>query len=248
MSGQRCRLLPLANADGPWQMAADETLLETAAQGIASLRFYRWSPATMTLGYFQAAAECRAYPGLAELPLVRRASGGATLVHHHEVTYCLALPAGSPWQTRGESWVRRMHGIVRDALAALGISAHLATEERLLGRILCFLHQTPGDLLLVRRAGLHKVLGSAQRKQRDSLMQHGGILLAQSPHTPELPGIAELTGRRIAEEELSAVVCAELEKQLGWALEPGDWTDAERQRIAEHIAGRYGTDAWNLKR
>ena len=51
-----CRLLPLAVADGPHNMAADEALLETALNGIASFRCYTWSEPTLSLGYFQPAA------------------------------------------------------------------------------------------------------------------------------------------------------------------------------------------------
>src|ERR687887_40477 len=111
MSVLACRLLPYAAAGGPHNMAADEMLLESAAAGVASLRFYGWCEATLSLGYFQAEKLRCADERLAQLPYVRRPTGGATLVHHHEVTYALGLPAGPPWQT-GEPWLRRMHGII----------------------------------------------------------------------------------------------------------------------------------------
>ena len=53
MSIPICRLLPYTVAAGPQNMAADEALLERAAAGIASVRFYGWSEATVSLGYFQ---------------------------------------------------------------------------------------------------------------------------------------------------------------------------------------------------
>src|SRR5712692_4618360 len=118
-----CRVMPFAESDGPGNMAADQTLLETAATGVTSLRFYGWTKATLSLGYFQPAALRLADPLLAQLPFVRRPTGGEALVHHHELTYALALPAGSPWQRRGESWIQRMHGIIRIALAGLNINA-----------------------------------------------------------------------------------------------------------------------------
>ncbi len=153
------RLLPFHIADGAWQMAADEVMLEAAVAGIASLRFYGWPRANLSIGYFQNAAMAQAHPGLADLPLVRRASGGAALVHHLEVTYALGLPAGSPWQVRGEPWPRRMHTMVAIALRTFGIQARLCSsaDERKHGAVLCFLHLTPDDLLL----GEHKVVGSA---------------------------------------------------------------------------------------
>src|SRR5438067_8081783 len=105
------RLLPYHVAGGPWNMAADEALLAAAAAGRASLRFYGWTEPTLSLGYFQPARLCRAYPGLGELAWVRRPSGGAALVHHLEVTYALALPAGADWQPAGVSWLGRLHEV-----------------------------------------------------------------------------------------------------------------------------------------
>lgn len=242
-----CRLLPLVEADGPWQMAADQALLEGAAEaGTASLRFYTWPRATLSLGYFQPEAVRHSDARLAALPWVRRPSGGEALVHDREVTYALALPPGSPWQRRGESWLWRMHGIIAEALAELGVTARPCGEgeERRLGEALCFLHQTPADLLV----GGAKVVGSAQRKQRGALMQHGGILLAASPAAPQLPGVADLAGRRLTPPEVAAAVAAQFGHATGAALEGGDWSDAERRRIAELVATRYTQPAWNSKR
>src|SRR5262249_44203157 len=101
---QALRHLQLEGGSGAANMAADEVLLEAASRGTASLRFYTWAEATLSLGYFQPAAE--RLPGL---PWVRRASGGSALVHDQELTYCLALPAGAPWQRGGESWICRFH-------------------------------------------------------------------------------------------------------------------------------------------
>ena len=47
------RLLPLEVNFGQQAMALDEVLLEKAAQGQASLRFYQWASPTVSLGYFQ---------------------------------------------------------------------------------------------------------------------------------------------------------------------------------------------------
>jgi lipoate-protein ligase A len=227
-------------------MAADETLLEAAASGTASFRLYGWSQPTLSLGYFQASAASRAYPRLGELAWVRRPSGGAALVHHLEVTYALTLPAGPPWQKRGESWLRRMHAILTDALASLGVSARACGdhEEKKLGDILCFLHHTPGDLLIDDA----KIVGSAQRKQRGSLMQHGSILLAASLRTPHLRGIRELAGVSLSVESLSAAVAELLAKQTRWQLIASEWTPREIERIDALAAGKYSQPAWNCKR
>jgi lipoate-protein ligase A len=242
-----CRLLPFAASDGPTNMAADESLLDSAVAGIPSLRFYAWAPPTVSLGYFQPAAAHDTDPLLSPLPFVRRCTGGATLVHHHELTYALALPPGAGWQPRDRPWLCRMHGIIDAALAEFGVSVRACCtgEEKKLGDVLCFLHQTPGDLL----CGGAKVVGSAQRKQRGALLQHGGILLAQSPHTPSLPGLRELAGfdpeRR---EEFQAALREAFVRDTGWGLEPAGWTETERHRTAELAETKYGREAWNRKR
>jgi lipoate-protein ligase A len=238
------RLLPFHIAPGAWNMAADEVLLEAAADGVASLRFYGWSQPTLSLGYFQAEAVCRADPRLGELAWVRRPSGGAALVHHLDMTYALGLPAGPPWQRKGASWLRRMHTILTDALATLGVNVALCDEERKLGDVLCFLHYTPGDLIL----GGSKVAGSAQRKQRGALMQHGSILLAASPATPMLPGIRELAGVSIAPPDLCAAAAEYFARQVGCSLQPSDWRDNERRRLEELVQSKYRQSSWNRKR
>jgi lipoate-protein ligase A len=240
-----CRLLPYALADGPHNMAADEVLLESAAAGVASLRFYGWSEATLSLGYFQSEHVRQADEGLVRLPYVRRPTGGATLVHHYEVTYALGLPAGTPWHT-AQSWLQRMHGIIGCALQDLGVATrmHLPGEETSHAGALCFRHFTPGDLLI----GAAKVVGSAQRRQRGALVQHGAILLAGSPYTPALPGIQELCKRMLCVEEIAAAIKREIARQTGWDLAGGDWRALERERIARLVAERYTRDRWNRKR
>lgn len=227
-------------------MAADEALLEAAAAGIASLRFYGWSQPTLSLGYFQAAEAARSFPRLGELAWVRRPSGGAALVHHLEVTYALALPPGAPWQKRGESWLWRMHGILRDALAALGVAVRLCGEEegQKRGEVLCFLHHTPGDVLI----GEDKITGSAQRKMRGALLQHGSLLLTASPFTPQLPGSRELTGQDISPHNLCSATIESFTHHTGWKIEPAAWDDALRRRSEEIAAAKYTQNAWNGKR
>jgi lipoate-protein ligase A len=246
MTALRCRVLPFEVAAGPANMADDEALLLSALEGRAALRFYGWSAATLSLGYFQSSAASRAEPLLVGLPWVRRPTGGEAIVHHHEVTYALTLPPGRPWQAPGESWLTRLHAVIARALAEFGVAVRAAGpgEERKLGEVLCFLHHTPGDLLL----GPHKVVGSAQRKGRGALLQHGSILLQTSPAAPALPGIAELSGRLLRPTEVTGAIGSELARDTGWRLEPSDWTDAERRRRAELSANKYATARWNARR
>jgi lipoate-protein ligase A len=239
-------------------MAADEVLLESAVAGQASMRFYGWSEATVSLGYFQPERLRRGDERLAKLPWVRRPTGGGALVHHHELTYALALPSelarsfgGYAHASRvhgtgrlADSWLCRMHTIIAGALTRLGVNPATVKEEKPPPGLLCFQHFTPGDLVV----GVAKVVGSAQRRQRGALLQHGAILLATSPHAPVLAGIRELTGRSFASPEIVSTLEREFVAQMGWTLEAGDWTTVERQRTDNLVQIKYGQPAWNNKR
>lgn len=235
------RLLPHEVASGPFNMAGDEVLLISAAQGVASLRFYGWREATVSLGYFQAASARQG--AIAVLPFVRRPSGGGMLVHHHELTYALALPAAHLRQTPG-SWLVRMHQVIARALRELGVEVRQegqcapAPDEAL-----CFRRWSCGDLTL---AG-HKVVGSAQRKQRQCLLQHGAVLLQASPVASELKGIGDLCDTRIATGELEAAIALALGTETAWQIAEGTWTATETE-VRELVATRYGRQVWNEKR
>jgi lipoate-protein ligase A len=240
------RLLPLEVRDGPGNMAADEVMLEAAVGGAASLRFYTWHPATLSLGYFQPHSVRDSDPQLRALPFVRRPSGGATLIHDQELTYALALPAGNSWQPRGQSWICRMHDIIAEVLRSLGVEARAVPcgQEKKLGDVLCFQHQTTGDLILYG----HKVVGSAQRKQRGALLQHGALLLARSERAPVLPGIHDLAAHAIGVEDLAKRLTHAFLQQTGWQPQSCPWSDAESSRICECAHSKYRSEQWNCRR
>jgi lipoyl(octanoyl) transferase len=241
-----CRLLPTAARSGPANMAADEALMRSALdQGVASLRFYTWTEPTLSLGYFQPHAERLSDALLEDAAWVRRPTGGAAILHHLELTYSLALPAGPPWHST-ESWLCRFHQAVAAALGQFGVESWLMAQgaEKTLGPFLCFLHQTPGDVLV----NGHKVVGSAQRRPRGAIMQHGSILLRQSALTPALPGIAELSGACPTVPELEQAIVTELARITEWEFEPAYWTAAERRTMAELVRTKYATAEWNEKR
>jgi lipoate-protein ligase A len=234
-------------AGGATQMAADETMLESALMGVASLRFYCWDEPTVSLGYFQS-HRVRHAAGLESLPYVRRPTGGETLVHHHELTYALALPAGRPWQLASEpvsTWLSRFHGVVGEALARMGVSAR--QEEILLppaGPTFCFHHVTAGDLVIEGR----KIAGSAQRRRKGALLQHGAVLLKRSPHAPALQGILDLTGIALDGDELASEISRSWMCHSGSTLETSPWSVEEERRIEALRSNRYTDVVWNQKR
>jgi lipoate-protein ligase A len=241
------RLLPFASLDGPTNMAADEVMLESAAErGIASLRFYTWTQPTLSLGYFQTSMVREEVPSLAFLSWVRRSTGGAGIVHDRELTYSFALPPHRDWKSH-ESWICRIHRLVQDVLADAGVESRLVQcgEEQKLGEVLCFLHQTPGDLLM----GNSKVAGSAQRKLKGSLLQHGSLLLRRSQSAPELAGMEDLAGRNLfAPQEFADRLTFQFVNETEASIFPREWTDEEWDRMEEVKLQKYANVEWNQKR
>lgn len=244
------RTLPFTSSSGAGNMAADEAMLVGAAEhAVASLRVYSWDTPTLSLGYFQEASIRKSDERLAHLPWVRRSTGGAAIVHdpETELTYSLALPAGELWQPRGESWICRVHHALQDTLRSVwGIESKLVVcgEEQKRGPLLCFLHQTAGDLLVDG----HKVAGSAQRKHKGALLQHGSILLRQSYLTPLLPGIRELTTHNISFDDLAIALTRRLAVDTGWHFAPAAWTTEELATTQRIEMEKFGAVTWNEKR
>jgi lipoyl(octanoyl) transferase len=177
---------------GVRNMAIDEALLEAAHdQGECTVRWYRWNTATVSLGYFQAESGALANPELSGLPLVRRLTGGGAILHHHEWTYSCAVPAAHPLAQSPSQVYDLAHGRIIAALADRGVSSasprgtkNPAAEAA----FLCFGRGDPRDIVLCG----HKIVGSAQRRRRGTVLQHGSLLLRRSEYAPQFSGVLDL--------------------------------------------------------
>lgn len=245
------RVYPLQTNSGAMAMALDEVLLEKAGQGVSSLRFYQWDQPTVSLGYFQPHAAGNPFQGL---PLVRRPTGGDLLIHHHELTYALALP--DPLiRCKPEEVACLIHRVIARALRDWGVKTDCQPEKSRLPAgeapegVLCFLHPAPGDVMVLGS----KVVGSAQRRRGGALIQHGSVLLATSPHAPWLQGIRELSGQNIGAAELALklqmVIPTGLADQgIPLARVSTDWTDPEMGAAAHIARTRYENPEWTKRR
>jgi lipoate-protein ligase A len=239
------RLLIDEAADGAWNMAVDEALLESAAGGeVPTLRFYRWNPPTLSLGYFQVAADRDAHPPSRGCPMVRRASGGGAILHDQEITYSFVLPAARRRPGAAGFLYDAAHETLIELLDELGVSCRLCERTSRLRPFLCFQRRSPGDVLL----GEDKVAGSAQRRHAGALLQHGSILLRRSRFAPELPGLADLAGPRFPDTIFPARWLPRLAERLGVDLKPGCLSDREVRRARQLVADKFGHSRWNDRR
>ncbi|MDP7017575.1 MAG: hypothetical protein QGG36_17360 [Pirellulaceae bacterium] len=209
------RLIIDEPAAGAHNMAVDEWLLHDAGRSNCIwLRLYQWNTPTLTLGYFQSWADRALHPASSQLDTTRRASGGGAIVHDRELTYSVAIPtARAP--SAGELYDQVHQSLVR-AFAECGVDARLCDtpDQSPSPAFLCFARRATGDILCDR----HKIVGSAQRRRRLAVLQHGSILLQRSDVTPQLSGIAEAAGISIERDSLEGVWLPILGQVMGWKV------------------------------
>lgn len=186
-------------------MSIDQAmLLQTAEDDIARLRFYSWDKPTVSLGYFQKFDEFRSFNPAEDLSVVRRATGGGAIVHHYDWTYSITIPAtraGAVAHGASPRLYDCVHGAVIGWLERHQVAAELWSNQPLPDiqqssavcnaggcSFLCFERRHAGDVIVDG----FKVMGSAQRRHGQALLQHGSLLLQSSPLATSLLGLAEL--------------------------------------------------------
>ena len=246
-------------------MAMDEALMVHAAQtGQWILRVYSWSSPTLSFGRNQSALGAYDRVRLVErgIDVVRRPTGGRAILHDREVTYSVVGPVADAGDL-GESYTR-INRLLIAALWALGLHADVVDRKDLLprtaelerpGPLPCFHHPSAGEITLQGR----KLVGSAQWRSSDALLQHGSILVdddqAQlatfaSVRTGDIPKPATLrdalqrapTETEVAEVLFDAV--QKLEDSSAHLLE----LDQELLDRANMLRQHYLDDSWTWRR
>jgi lipoate-protein ligase A len=109
---------------------------------------------------------------------------------------------------------------------------------------LCFTDQDPEDIVV----GCVKLVGSAQRRRAGVVLQHGSVLLARSPATPELPGAAELAGVSPDAGAWADRLILALPAAMSLVPREAAWTPewlSHAERLERTI---YRSDAWTRRR
>lgn len=156
------RLIPLETHSAGMNMALDEACAHALAEGSVSptIRFYRWKPSAVSIGYFQSLAqevdvkECLKQG----IDIVRRRTGGGAVYHDYdgEITYSIIAPEGMFERNIVESYRQVAQGIIT-GLSTLGVKAEFVPIN---------------DLVVSGK----KISGNAQTRRNGILQMHGTIL------------------------------------------------------------------------
>lgn len=200
-------------------MAEDAALLERAIRGEGPfLRVYGWLRPTLSLGYFQKEAEVAEAGACARLgvDVTRRFTGGGAILHQHEVTFAVALPASHPLAKLdvNESYLALTKPLLK-LLREQGVACAFRGEGPEAKTANCFAGAACPDIVAQGR----KLFGSAQRRKQGAVLQHGSLLLDIDA------GLwAGVFGPRLGQGYISLA-------ELGW--QPGlDWQAALQQAYA----------------
>jgi lipoate-protein ligase A len=246
----RCRLILSEPASGAMNMALDEALLESVGDEPV-LRIYQWSRPTLSLGYFQAAAERDTHEASRTCDVVRRPSGGGAILHDRELTYCLVLPEALAKTQPHTNWYFAVHRAPIESLQLLtggtsGLALCQNPPEIPVGEepFLCFQRRAEGDVLF----GEQKIAGSAQRRRGGAILQHGSVLLERSPHAPELPGICDLVEHTVEFAQILELLAPRIAERLSFRLRES-MLDADELDLANQLhATKYNAPTWTERR
>jgi len=255
----RWRLIVHEASHGAWNMGVDEALLASAVRtGRPALRFYRWQGPWLSLGYGQIFDRGRIEAcGRAGVGVVRRVTGGRAVLHGSDLTYALAAREGQLPADLMASY-DLVAGVLVGALQALGVEALASPFPRRReafqqgfqidptgtvsrpqrGEFDCFARAAGREICV----GGRKLAGSAQRRAKGGILQHGSIRLAPDP--PEARRASSLSGAgatslmelgvNSAPEVLQAACVEAFEQALG-PLEVGVLTAEELEAADERV-------------
>ncbi|NER83033.1 MAG: lipoate--protein ligase family protein, partial [Leptolyngbya sp. SIO1D8] len=237
---QPWRFIPELVASGVTHMAIDTWLLDQLLSGKQrpTLRFYRWSPISISLGYHQ-----KRWPSSWEelswqgqpIELVKRPTGGRAVLHQGDFTYAIVMPMMGAHR---QDLYKHICNALIAAWEGLGVALNYGTAGRgYRHQPSCFATATAADL--VTDTG-YKLIGSAQLRRDRCLLQQGTMRLWPDPvlyaqvfeetmHPAAIP--ASIPGQ-LSEGWLATLshrVIAAVEKELGVTFEETPLTTHEQQ-------------------
>ncbi|CAN5252454.1 biotin/lipoate A/B protein ligase family protein [soil metagenome] len=215
-------------------MAVDVALMERARlTGEHVFRTYGWSCPTLSLGRNQAARDRYDLTRLEQrkVDVVRRPTGGRSILHWRELTYSVAAPVESTPAAR--AIYATINEMILRALLRLGIEAEIARSRtaRQPDQHPCFAEPGDGEIMAQAAGGRGKLVGSAQYLENGALLQHGSILLHD-----DQPLLLELMGRGAAQTHAVSV-----SGTLGRDVSRSEVADALLETVRLSSQGRADT-------
>ena len=254
---EKWRLLDTGFRDAFYNMALDEAIAIARSKKLVpnTLRFFRWEPSAVSIGYFQSMEEEVDIEACNRLGIdyVRRRTGGGAVYHDQdgELTYSLIINEDHPLISRDfqKTYETLCSGIVR-GLRILGVPAEFKPIN---------------DIIVDGK----KISGNAQTRSMNVVHQHGTILRDVDPTLmftvlkvpsekirdkmiksvkERVTSAEDYLKREVSFEELKNALIRGFEETFNIKLVPGEVTDFEEQTAIKLKMEKYSTREWNFKR
>ena len=266
------RLIVNAPAEGAWNMAVDEAILESTANLLqpTTLRLYSWNPSCLSLGYAQSINDIDETRLIARgWGLVRRPTGGKAILHADELTYSICSSEKDP-HVQGsilESYRHLSKGLMA-TLQNIGLTAnsepHKTPSERNTTKPFCF--EVPSDYEITLNE--KKIIGSAQARKKNGVLQHGAIpLFGDITRITEVlrytseedratsrtllqnhaTTVEEQSGQKITWKQLAYALIDGFGNALDVEIRTGHLSELERQRAKQILEEKYANPEWTRR-
>lgn len=254
---EKWRLLDTGLHDAFYNMALDEAIAIARSKNLVpnTLRFFRWNPSALSIGYFQSMEEEVDIEACNErdIDYVRRRTGGGAVYHDRdgELTYSLIINEGHRLTSKDfqETYETLCSGLVL-GLRLLGIPAEFKPIN---------------DIIVEGK----KISGNAQTRGMRVVHQHGTILRKVDPKLmftllrvpsekirdkmiesveERVTSINRFLKREASFGELKEALINGFKRSFKIELVPGETIGFEEELAAKLKAEKYATKEWNFKR
>jgi lipoate-protein ligase A len=258
------RLVDSGLCSASLNMAMDEAIAMAVRAGDSppTLRFYDWETPSVSLGSFQDIEDVDlSYCSAHHIPVVRRPTGGRGILHGEGLTYSFSS-RNEGFFSRGllDSY-RQLSLAFMSAFQILGLEITMKAEREsgrnLTRNPLCFTSSSYGEIQFQHK----KLIGSAQKRWHDGLLQQGSIPYTIDNETmkrifnlPPLPGDRNgMIGLReivhyLSHEEFKEAVRFSFEKVFRISLIPSPLCQGETLHARDLEARKYRSPEWNSQR
>jgi lipoate-protein ligase A len=255
-SGLKWRVIRDGPCAGPHNMALDHALAVCSQQGQGVLRLYSWMEATVSFGRNEPARGLydRANAADQGIEFVRRPTGGRAVLHSNEVTYAIVVPVRALGGPKA-SYVEINRGLA-EGLSSIGAAVTVTDHGETLSPDAgaCFGVPAPGEII----AGEKKLVGSAQLRVGDALLQHGSIIidgdqsllnqLTGKLHDIVRPATLRSVLGVVDQDQVAFGVIDGLKHVLGGSWEEGEYLSGERTEAGRLERQRYSQAGWTWRR
>ncbi len=233
--------------DPYFNMAYDESLMGCIdSKDTVFLRFFNFSPVSVSLGYHQTVGDWLKELEKKGLMWVRRRTGGRAVIHCFDCTYSLVFHRSNP--LIGGNIVNSYGKIsvgFKSAFELLGVETEskrgVPKNKKGNREEMCFSSISLADLCWENK----KIIGSAQYRFKDIVLQQGTIILKNSSEFPVGTGIATIemaVGGEIELESFKNFVTEAFKRVFNVPFEK-----YKINPLNEKLLLKYSSPQWNFR-